>query len=71
MHVWVGSFSTESVGFAFRLTSASLRKRPNCCAAAKYREGPFAVIGQLVKVSRPSTEAASLMIILREYFSMA
>jgi hypothetical protein len=29
------SFSTEAVGFAYQLMSASLRKRPNCCVAAK------------------------------------
>src|ERR1700747_1651092 len=30
-----GSFATESAGFACQLMSASLQKRPNCCAAAR------------------------------------
>ncbi len=30
-----GSFSTSSAGLAWPIMSASLRKRPNCCAAAK------------------------------------
>src|ERR1700730_17475088 len=32
-----GSFSTESAGIRLRSVSASLRKRPKCCVAAKRR----------------------------------
>jgi hypothetical protein len=31
--VGVGSLSTEAVAFSYRVTFASLRKRPNCCIA--------------------------------------
>src|SRR4029077_11256336 len=39
-----GSFATEPARPARQLMSAFLQKRPNCCAHAKWREGPKAVI---------------------------
>jgi hypothetical protein len=40
-HVGLGSFSTESAGIRLRSMSASLRKRPKCCVAAKLRYVPI------------------------------
>jgi hypothetical protein len=44
-----GSFSTESVGIRIRSMSASLRKRPKCCVAAKRRYVPQADICSAAK----------------------
>jgi hypothetical protein len=39
-YVSYGSFSSDSAGFACWRMSASLRKRPKCCIAVKWRDVP-------------------------------
>jgi hypothetical protein len=46
-----GSFSTDPAGFANWSMSASLQKRPNYRAAAKWREVPEAVVSRCSKSS--------------------